>query len=208
MNSGTIKDLYGKFTSEQDYSLDYALQFFGENALSFNSVKTFENDNELNIYIKLAWHNLHALFQRNMFGETSEKSLNFLNVIDCEAERLNLNVTGDEWYLGIILFKGMATYRLRKYQLSTRIFKELTNLNSQSENFKNWLKYSKYQEQKRISKAITITCIILWLSERIFKEYLPFSLKMTILVISIMGVISTLFYNIYMERILKKAQVN
>ena len=206
MNSVKLEDLYNKFTSEPEYTLDFALQFFGNNALVFKNLKTFENIYELNIYIKLAWHYLHAIFQKNMFDETSEKSLSFLKIIDNEAKRLKLNVTEDEWYLGIILFDGMATYRLRKYKISTRIFKRLTELNTQSESFKNWLKYSKYQEQKRISRAITVTCLILWLSEYIFKEHLSFSLKMIILTISIMGIISTLFYDLYMEKILKKAQ--
>jgi hypothetical protein len=205
MNAVTLEDMYNRFTSEPGYTLDYALRFFEEYAAPFNSVNTFDNDDELNIYIKLVWHYLHVLFQKNMFGETSDKSQNFLKFIDKEAERLNLNITGDEWYLGIILFKGMATYRLRKYKLATGIFRQLSDLNNQSEDFKNWLKYSRYQEHKWISRTISITCVILFLSEKIFAKYMTFSLSMTILVIAIAGLISSLFYDLYAKRIFKKA---
>jgi hypothetical protein len=205
MNSGTIEDIYNKFISEPEYTLDYALRFFNEYAVPFYRHKTFENGDELNIYIKFTWHYLHALFQKNMFVDTSDKSQNILTIIDSEAERLNLNITGNEWYLGIILFKGMATYKLRKYKLATHIFRQLTDLDTQNDNYKNWLKYSKYQEQKWISKTSTIACVILFLGGKIFAKYMSFSLSMSILVIAIAGLSSSLFYDFYSKKIFKKA---
>jgi len=85
MNSGTKEDLYNKFKSEPEYSPDYTLEFFGQNSLSFNNLKTLENNDELNIYIEFAWHYLHALFLKNPFGETADKSINFLKIIDSET---------------------------------------------------------------------------------------------------------------------------
>jgi hypothetical protein len=108
------------------------------NNLRLGSGEQPKDNDKLNIHIELAWHYLHALFQKNMFRETAGKSLDFLKKIDREAERLNLNISGNEWYFGIILFKGMSTYRLHKYKSATRTFKQLTRLNTRSEDFKNW----------------------------------------------------------------------
>lgn len=62
MDINTIQHLYSDYTTTKEYSPEYSLAFFSRNAVTFNNIQTFQDSDELNIYIELTWQYLHALY--------------------------------------------------------------------------------------------------------------------------------------------------
>src|SRR2546421_2959649 len=138
MTTNTIENIYNEYRAASDYPPDYTLNFFANNANLINNFEVFKNVKELKLYIELAWQHLNALYQKDRFNETVNNAIKYLKIIDSEINQHNLISIKDNWYYGILLFKGMATYRLRDYKTSTSVFKELARYDTKNENYKNW----------------------------------------------------------------------
>lgn len=206
MVTKTIQHLYSDYRTTTEYSPEYSLDFFSKNAVTFNNIKNFQDSSELNIYIELTWQYLYALYEKGRYNETVDHSIKHLQTIDREIERLNLSSIKNDWYYGIILFKGMASYRLRDYKISTLVFIQLTRIDAKNENYKNWLSYSRYGQRMWISKTIAILSGVLLLTEIFFKKYIPsFMVRISLDGIALAGFIGTLFYDYYIKRSFRKA---
>src|SRR6185436_13119937 len=98
MTTSSIQYLYSDYRTATEYSPEYALDFFSRNALQFNNFKTFQDSNELNLYIELTWQYLNALFVKDRYNITIDQSIKYLEIIDREMERLNVTSIKNDWY--------------------------------------------------------------------------------------------------------------
>ncbi len=207
MATNSIQFLYNDYRSATEYSPEYALDFFSRNALQFNNITSFQDSEELHLYIELTWQYLNALFVKDRYNVTVDQSIKHLEIIDRERERLNITSTKNDWYYGILFIKGMATYRLRDYKTSTLIFKRLMVVDPKNDNYKNWFNFSTYGQRMWMSKTITIVCGVILLIEIFFKSYIPsFMVRMSLDGIALTGFIGTLFYDYYIKRSFRKTQ--
>lgn len=207
MAANTIRQLFNEYTSAPDDQPNYVLDFFTRNAIPFNNVNTFQDRDELHIYIELIWQYLNALYKKDRYNDTINNAIKYIQIIDSEIERLDSSSIKDEWYYGIFLLKGIAAYRLRDYKTATLVFKKLANHDIKNENYKIWLNYSRYGQRKWISKTIMIICALLLLTEIFFKKYLPsFIVKISLDGIALSGFIGVLVYDYYIQRNLRKTQ--
>jgi hypothetical protein len=159
---------------------------------------------ELKFYVQLAWQHCNALYLKNRFNEMADTAIKYLEIIDGEIERLKDNSVKDKWYFGILFLEGMAVYNLRDYKGSTPIFKQLSKQDPQNENYKNWLSYSLYGQRMWISKTITIICFALFAIQIFFNKLIPFSGRMSLDGIALLGLIGTGLYDFYIKRSRRK----
>jgi len=205
MNKLTTEYLYADFKSVAEYTPQYASAFFEKYANYFKTVNTLKDRTDLNLYIELTWQHLHMLYVKNRYAETFTTSTTYLKIIDNEIHRLDCSSAQNDWYDGILLFNGMSAYRLGAFKVSTPIFKRLTQYDGKNENFKTWYRYSIYQQNRWLSKLVTIVCAILLLTVNVFdKQITSYLLKMTMLGFATVGFIATLCFDQYIKRAFKK----
>jgi hypothetical protein len=206
MSPTTIENIYNDYRTAGKYSPDYALDFFAKNVTTLNNPDTFKDDGELKLYIELLWQHLNALYQKDRYNDTADNAIKYLYIIDSKINQHRQAFIKDDWYYGILLFKGMATYQLRDYKASSTIFKELTEHDPKNENYKKWLSYSTYGLHMWISKTITVVCGVLLLIEIFFKKYIPsFFLNISLDGIALIGLTGTLIYDYYIKRSFRKS---
>lgn len=207
MGPNSIQILYSDYRTETEYSPDYTLNFFSKYALDFNNIIRFQNSDDLNLYIELTWQYINALFVKDRYNVTIDQSSKHLEIIDEEMERLNINSINNDWYYGILLLKGMATYRLRDYKTSTLIFKRLLEADPKNDNYKIWYNFSRYGQRMWISRTITILCCALLLFEIFFKKYIPsFLVGISLDGLALIGIIGTLVYDYFIKRSFRRYQ--
>ena len=144
------------------------------------------------------------MYQKERFNETADNATKYLKVID---SKIDPHIK-DDWYYGLLLFKGMATYRLRDYKTSTPIFKRLTEYDSKNDNYKNWLSYSKYGKRLWISKTIVVVCVLLFLIENFFKQDIKsFYLRILTESVFFIGLVGTIVYDYYIGRSFRKTKL-
>jgi hypothetical protein len=205
MNKLTTEYLYADFKSATEYTLQYASVFFEKYADYFKTVNTLKDSADLNLYMELTWQHLHMLYVKNRYAETFATSTTYLKIIDDEIKRLGCSSAENNWYDGILLFKGMSAYRLGAFKVSSPIFKRLIQYDGKNETFKTWYSYSIYQQNRRLSKLVTIVCAILLLTIFFFdKQITSYLLKMTMLGFAAVGFIATLCFDLYIKRAIKK----
>jgi len=153
---------------------------------------------------KLTLEYLYADFRSAAEFTTEYASIFFgkySNYFNCSSAK-------NDWYYEILFLKGMSSYRLGTFKTSTAIFERLTQYDGKNEAFKNWYRYSIYRKNRRISKTITIVCILLLLTESVFKKQITsYPLKFTMLGFAMVGLIGSLFFDQYIKRAFKKTPV-
>jgi hypothetical protein len=207
MTINPIGNIYNNYRSVGEYSTDYTLDFFKKNAIAMNNPGTLENNNELKLYIELAWQHLNALYQKDRYNETADNAIKYLKVVDGKINQERMAFIKDNWYYGILLYNGMANYQLHDYRTSVSIFRQLTEQDSKNEHYKNWLAHSKYRQRLWISKTITVLCALLLLIEIFFKKYIPFVAGISLDSIALVGIVGTLIYDYYMNRSFRKSKI-
>jgi hypothetical protein len=206
MTTTSIENLYEDYRAVSEYPPDYTLDFFQKNAIYLKNLPAFKNDNELKLFIELSWQHVNALYLKDRYNETVDNAINYLKIINSKINQHDLTFIKDDWYYGILLVKGIATYRLQDYKTSTAIFEELTEHDSKNENYKNWLRYSMYGKRLWISKTIAVLCAVLFLAEVFFKKYISsFYLRFSLDSIALIGLIGTLIYDYYIKISFRKS---
>ncbi len=100
----------------------------------------------------------------------------------------------------------MASYKVRDFKSSKQAFSSLVRVDSKNENYKNWLQYATYENNKRYITGIEIFCGLLFLVVLIFKSYIPsYYVRMTILLSGLIGSLTCLVYEHYPKRSFRKA---
>ena len=156
MNS--IENIYNNFRINYQDKPNFTLDFYNTNAVLLNNVKTFTDSEQLRLYIELLCHYLSAKYQKCHYNDILQIVDEKKPIIDKEISRLDSSKLKDNWYYGLIFYKGMASYNLKDYKTATPIFKELVNFDSKNDRYKNWLRYSQYGQRIWISQIINIAC--------------------------------------------------
>jgi hypothetical protein len=199
MTSNNIESVYTAFKENFDNKPEFTIDFYTNNSVFFNSI-ILNTTEELRLYIEMTWQYLNAIYSKKSFAETLDKINNTLPFINSEIDRLNATNLKDEWYGGILQFKGMASYKLTHYKTATNIFIELLKLDSNNEIYKKtyqyWLKQSQYKQWLKLLDITVIINVILMFISIFFKKsvanyfmrqvlfYVPFFL---LIVIGILG---------------------
>jgi hypothetical protein len=207
MATASIESIYIDYRTAPEFPPDYTLQFFEKNDIFLKNL-AIKNNNALTLFIELAWQHLNALYQKDRYNETFDNALRYLRIIDGKINEHNNATKKNEWYYGILFFEGMAAYQLRAYKISTPVFKELTEHDSKSDNYKNWLRYSKHGQRLWISKTITVVCGLLLLIEIFFKKYIPsFFLRISLDGIALVGIMGVSIYEYQINRSFRKSNL-
>jgi tetratricopeptide (TPR) repeat protein len=205
--TSTIETIYNDFRSAKQFSNDYAIDFFETNPVSLSDFKTFKDRNDLKFFIELVWQYANALYLKNRYNDTIDKTIKYFPVIESEVERVGDRTLKDDWYYGILFLKGMASYNLRDYKASTPIFKQLVARDPKNENYQKWLNYSLYGQRMWISKTIVIVCCALIAIEIFFGKYVPSIARMSLDGIALLGLIGTGVYDYYIKRSRRKSSL-
>jgi hypothetical protein len=196
-----IEKIYNDFRTDFENSSDYVIDFYSKNNLFLNNIKKFTDKEELRLFIEIVWQYLNAIYQKDRFNETVDFADRNLKLIDSELTRLVADDLKNDWYNGILHFKGMAAYRLRDYKTSTPIYKYLTTADTKNDNFKNWLNYSTYGQKLWLVNTINVVCGLLIVSYFFVKEYIElFEIRISILGIGFLGLVGNWAYEYYIKR--------
>lgn len=206
MPTSTIRTLYKDFKSAENFTRNYAIDFFSKNRIPTTGIETFD-DQELKFYVELVWYYLDVLFQKGRYNETVDESIKYLSVIDSQFGRLESDSDDYFYYYGILFLKGMGTYRLHDFRKSTPIFKKLVEYDPKNENYKMWLTFSKSLERIRICKIITILTLILFLSEILLDKFIPPVIDILLLSLALIGFIGATIYDYYLNRSMRKSEL-
>jgi hypothetical protein len=199
--TSNIEKIYDDFRTDFENKPDYVIDFYSKNSLFFSNIKTFKNKEELRLFIEITWQYLNAIYQKDRFNDTVDNASRNLQLIEKEIDRLDANDLKDDWYNGVLHFKGMATYRLRDYKTSTPIYKYLTSADPKNDNFKNWLNYSSYGQKIWLVNTINIVCGLLIVVFFFAKEYIElFEIRISLLSIGFLGLIGNWAYEYYIKR--------
>lgn len=203
--TSNIEKIYNDFRTDFENSPNYVIDFYSKNILFLNNIKTFTDKEELRFFIEIVWQYLNAIYQKDRFNETVDFADKNLKLIDSELIRLNADGLKDDWYNGILHFKGMASYRLRDYKTSTPIYKYLAATDPKNDSFKNWLNYSTYGQRLWLVNTINVVCGLLILVYFFAKEYIElFEIRISILGIGFLGLIGNWAYEYYIKRSFRK----
>lgn len=199
--TNNIEKIYNDFRADFENKPDYVIDFYSKNSLFLNNIKSFTDKEELRLFIEIVWQYLNAVYQKDRFNETVDFADKNLKLIDSELIKLNADELKDDWYNGILHFKGMASYRLRDYKTSTAIYKQLTTADPKNDSFKNWLNYSNYGQRLWLVNTINIICGLLVLIYFFSKEYIElFSVRISILGVAMLGLFGNWGYEYYIKR--------
>jgi hypothetical protein len=199
--ANNLEKLYDDFRINFENNPDFVIDFYSNNILLLNNINYFKDKEELRLFIEITWQYLNALYQKDRFNDTVDNANKNLLLIDSEMSRLNTNDLKDDWYNGILHFKGMATYRLKDYKTSTPIYKYLTTADPKNDSFKNWLNYSSYGQKIWLVNTINLVCGLFVLFYFLAKEYIEvFEIRISILGIGILGLIGNWSYEYYIKR--------
>lgn len=202
----SIEKIYNDLRADFENSPDYVIGFYAKNTLFLNNIKTFTDTEELRLFIEIIWQYLNAVYQKDRFNETVDFADKNLKLIDSEVIRLNADGLKDDWYNGILHFKGMASYRLHDYKTSTLIYKYLTTADPKNDNFKNWLNYAAYEQRLWLVNTINIICGFLIVLEILFKEQIEsFNISISILGIGLLGLLVNWSYEYYIKRSFRRS---
>jgi hypothetical protein len=200
-----VERIYNEYRAASEYPPDYTLDYFARNTILFNNIKSFEDENELKLYVQLIWQYLNAFYKKSRYNDTLNTAAKYLKTIDSEIDRLKAISTKDDWYNGIHLFREMAAYQLRDYKTATHIFKYLNEKDPRNENYINWLRYSCYGQNIWISQVITIVCGLILVIAIFFGDYFPNMLVIVIEALAVIVLFATWIYDYYQKRSFRKS---
>ncbi len=204
-----IEKIYNDFRENFENNSDFVIDFYTKNSVLLNNIKSFKNKEELQLFIEITWQYLNAIYGKDRFNEAIDFADRNLTLIDSEISKLDANEVKDDWYNGILLFKGMSSYRLRDYKTSTPIFKYLVNSDPKNDNFKNWLNYSSYGQKYWLVNTINIVCGLMVAGEILFRDYIEsFELRIFILGLGMLGLLGNWGYEYYIKRSFRKVNKN
>jgi hypothetical protein len=205
--TNNLDDILNTYKSEYIGNNDFLIDLYSKNLILLNNINSFKNTDQLYTFISLTWRYVNAIYEKDQFNNTVTMVNKSLCIIDKGIEMLNANELRNDFYYGLIFLKGMACYRLQDYKSSTPIFKQLTEIDDKNDNFKKWLKYSKYGQNLWLVNTIWIVSIFLLAVDILFKSYVTNStLRILIPTVGLIGLISNYSFEYYIKRSFKKSE--
>lgn len=208
MTLNSIENIYNEYRNNAyKNNPDFTIDFYNNNSILLNNIKTFQNIEQLKLYVKLLWHYINAKFTKCHYKDIIELVDSKRPFIDNEIFRLGNIKIKDDWYYGLIFFSGMSSYHLNDFKMATPIFKELVNYDSKNDRYRIWLNYSKYGQRKWISWIIHIICVCTLAIVIFFDDFIPSTaLKLWIVGLALFGLILSFGIDIYIKFSLRRSE--
>jgi len=209
MPAGLITDLYDELFYLLENDRSSVLDFFTNNTLVFNNLKTFSDKDDLNRYIVLTSWYADSLNKKDRYSDTFELINRILPIIDSEITRLNTPELKNDWYYFILFLKGTSSYNLHDFKTAIPIFKYLIKYDPKNEKYRNWLRHAVFRKRSRIVVVIYVACGILLFCEIAFKGFglVSYTFRQTVLIIGLFTALSTTAYEYYLKRNLRKSKL-
>jgi tetratricopeptide (TPR) repeat protein len=199
MTPSTIETLYAEFRATYVSTPDFVINFYEKNAMFFNNIKQFLNKEELGMYIEIVEKYIWAFYNKGSYNIAIDLVDKHQVFIDKEIKRLNADELKNEWYYSLSFVKGMASYNQNDYKTATRIFKRLVLIDNKNDNYKNWLKSSKYYLQSKFIHIFQIVCFIVVIIVIFFPKYISRNIGIPLNEIAMVGFLVTFLYEYYVR---------
>jgi hypothetical protein len=199
ITSPTIENIYSNYYATYQNGIDFTISFYEKNSLYFKNIKQLNDKEDLRKYVELVGRYVDALYQKGYYAKVVDV-VNDSNIyINKEIGRLRLAHSDlkNTWYYNLGLIKGMACYALRQYKTAISVFKNLIQVDSENDKYKNWLHSSRYAQWSRFVRIIGISCMILIGITFIFDHYISYHIGMPIIKIVFPILILVSFYEYF-----------
>ena len=194
----TIANIYNEYKITHKEGPSFTIDFYDNNLIFLNNITSFQDIEELRLYIELLWQYLNAKYAKCHYKDVVATVTIKRPLIDSEIMRLNSDKLKDDWYYGIIFFGGMSSYNLKDYKIATPLFKELVNHDNKSDRYKNWLNYSIAGEPGWITNSVYVSSLLLMgIQILLDKFYTPFAFNGSLLNLGVLGLVSAGLYDFY-----------
>lgn len=205
--TNNIEKIYSTLMSTFEDNSEFMVDFYAKNSIFLNNISTFNNKEELRQYIEINWQYINAIFRKDRFNDTIDFIDKNLPIIDNEIIRLDVTDLKDEWYNGILFYKGMANYNLRDFKTSTPIFKYLVNVDCKNDNYKIWLNHSRHRQRIWLINIIWILSALCLLINVFAENYITNqSIRIMIPAVGFLGIVGNSIYEFYVKRSFKKSK--
>ena len=206
MSVSIIRKVYDEFRLTFENTPDFIIEFYSKNALILKNIYTFENTDDLKIYIELISKFAEALYFKRRFNEVLSYLDKCLNMINSEITRLNAPSVKNDWYYNILSVKAMSLYSVQDFKGSASLFKILIDQDPKNELYKNWYRYANYGLRSRYVKFIIILAALLLFAGTFFKSFIHYPLFKTLTTSTALLIITvSTCYDYYIKRSFKKA---
>lgn len=196
-----LKNISNEFWSGNPEDSDFVIEFYTNHFSFFRNIKTFNDKDELKIYIEISCTFLKVLYEKSRFNDVVNNAEKILKMIEQGISKFHASEFKNDWYYGIVFIKGTSYYKLHDYKSATPIFKLLVQEDSLNDNYKKWLTYSIYKERRWLKWSLDIVSVLLIIIVIFLKEYIPNLLvRMSLLSIGLIGLLASLFYDYYTKK--------
>jgi hypothetical protein len=167
----TIIEVYNDFRKSSDYDSNWVLKCYEKHNLYINYLDSFNNEEELRLFIWICFFVSRANFERKRFNDTIQFAESKMLVIDQYIWRQNAFDQKNEFYYGIKNYNGMANYRLKDFKVSTAIFTQLLQEEPRNDDYQNWLNHSKKQQSRGFRNSLYIIFFLILAIEMIYSRF-------------------------------------
>jgi hypothetical protein len=193
--------LYNDFRTDFENSPDFVIDFYTKNIVFFNNISAFKDKDDLRYFIEMTCKYLEAVYQKDRYNQALDLVDKYLPFIDKEIYRLNADDLKDGWYFSFQFVKAMSLYKLKDYRKATPIFKTLTNIDPENDNYKSWLQYSVYGQRLWLTHLINIVAGLFIVAEIFFKSYISnYYVRQSLLAIGLLLLVGNGLYEYYIKR--------
>jgi len=201
----SIEKVYSEFMDASEANPDFIVDFFKRVGIFKIDIKSFNNENELRLYIELTWQYIRALYKKDYYNEAIDFIEARLLIIENEINRLASPKLKDKWFLDLFFYYGASYYRLKNYLEATKIFKDLVNRDNKNDSYKEWLRISNNYRYKIYLWIILIVSAIIFTSSIILIRFFHFGRNILYLEdLALIGMIVSFLFEYFIDRPFRK----
>ena len=163
-----MESLYATYKSGYSESPDSAIRFFKENALIFNNVSHFNNEEELRMFMDVYVPCICAFVSRKQF-KNAIAALKLLPVIENAIDDYKINRSEYISYKELLFRKGMSLYYLRDFKQAKTIFNTLQVYEPENDLVKTWIEHCKLKQLNRFLYLVPVIIVVSILIDVVFK---------------------------------------
>lgn len=199
----TLQDIYTDFRTNYSDSPGYASDFFSRHAIYLDNKSSFKDKDSLELFIELTWQQINDLYLKAYYNSVLDVADKRLSLIETEISRFDSSLEND-WYFGIIFFKGMALYNLKSYRKSTTIFKMLSDKDPDNDQYKKWLRYSRAGQGRIFINIGWLICLAVLMADIFFKPIFNSSWWLPISLLTFVSMVTLGLYEYFLNRSLRR----
>jgi tetratricopeptide (TPR) repeat protein len=201
--------LYNDFRTDFENSPDFVIDFYTKSSVFFNNIKAFKDEHDLRYFIEMTCKYVEAVYQKDRYNQALDLIDKYLPFIDNEISRLNADELKDGWYQSFHFVKAMSLYKLKDYSRATPIFKTLTNIDPENDNYKSWLRYSVYGQRLWLTYLINVVAGLFIVSDIFFESYISnYYVQQSLLGIGLLLLIGSGLYEYFIKRSFRRTDTN